>query len=162
MEDYMKLKYITWIPAAIVMIIIFAFSAKPAEHSNDSSKIIAEQILNVYENITNNEYEYNVRERLIDKINHYVRKSAHFLEYALLGFCICFHLTIIKITGLKQFLYATALSALYASSDEIHQYFVPGRSCQLTDILLDSCGAATGALLLIFILYLINVIKRKR
>lgn len=33
---------------------------------------------------------------------------------------------------------------LYAASDEIHQIFVPGRACMLTDVCIDSAGALLG------------------
>ncbi|MGV8147186.1 MAG: VanZ family protein [Alkaliphilus sp.] len=36
---------------------------------------------------------------------------------------------------------------LYAISDETHQIFVPGRSAQVSDILIDSVGAAVGILI---------------
>lgn len=155
----MKAKYLSWIPAGIVMVIIFLFSAKPAVSSNNGSLIISEQILNLYENITNNEYDDTVRNKILDHINHAVRKGAHFLEYALLAWCICLHLMVLKLRGIRLFLYATLSSAVYALTDEIHQYFVAGRSCQLTDVLLDSCGAATGALIFIITLCIINKVK---
>lgn len=31
-------------------------------------------------------------------------------------------------------------------TDEVHQLFVPGRSCQVTDMLIDSCGVLAGVL----------------
>ena len=43
-------------------------------------------------------------------------------------------------------------AALYASSDELHQYFVSGRACQPRDILVDCLGASFG-LLAFFIIY---------
>lgn len=42
---------------------------------------------------------------------------------------------------------AFAFSALYAASDEFHQLFVPGRAGLLSDVGIDSCGAAVGAAL---------------
>ena len=36
---------------------------------------------------------------------------------------------------------------LYAISDEVHQYFVPGRAMMATDVLIDSIGAILGCLL---------------
>ena len=36
---------------------------------------------------------------------------------------------------------------LYAISDEIHQLFVPGRSGQVSDVLLDTLGAFTGIMI---------------
>lgn len=153
----MKLKYISWIPAVIVMVVIFLFSARPAVSSNDSSKTIAAQVLRLYEDISNNEIDTSTRESILDKLNHIIRKSAHFLEFALLAWCSGLHLAVLKLGTRKLIAYATLFSAVYALTDEIHQYFVPGRSCQITDVLLDSCGAATGAL--VFIL-MMNVAKR--
>ena len=42
---------------------------------------------------------------------------------------------------------AEIFCALYACSDELHQYFVPGRSCKFFDVCVDSTGAFFGALL---------------
>ena len=39
------------------------------------------------------------------------------------------------------------IGTLYAVSDEIHQLFVEGRSCEVRDMLLDSVGVAAGVLL---------------
>ena len=47
----------------------------------------------------------------------------------------------------KAMVFSLWTCALYAVSDEIHQLFVSGRSCQLTDVLLDSAGAFVGHLL---------------
>ena len=48
--------------------------------------------------------------------------------------------------------------AAYAATDEFHQLFVPGRSGQLKDVLIDTAGGALGLGLLALILYL----KRRR
>jgi len=39
------------------------------------------------------------------------------------------------------------IGALYALTDEIHQYFVAGRACQLSDVLIDSVGVFLGVCL---------------
>ena len=44
-------------------------------------------------------------------------------------------------------LIAWGAAVLYSVTDEIHQMFVPGRSCELRDVAIDSCGVATGILL---------------
>ena len=49
---------------------------------------------------------------------------------------------------------AEIFCALYACSDEFHQYFVPGRSCKFFDVCVDSSGAFFGALLFWGIFYL--------
>lgn len=62
-----------------------------------------------------------------------------------------------KIQNKKKIIYSVLLCMLYAITDEIHQHFVPGRSCELRDVLIDT----TGALLGIFISYLIMRIFRR-
>lgn len=36
---------------------------------------------------------------------------------------------------------------LYALSDEIHQYFVPGRACRVFDVIVDTAGSVFFCLL---------------
>ena len=43
---------------------------------------------------------------------------------------------------------STLIASLYGLSDEIHQYFVPGRSTEVLDWVADSLGALIGAFLL--------------
>ena len=47
----------------------------------------------------------------------------------------------------KFIIRAEIFCALYACSDEFHQYFVPGRSCKFFDVCVDSTGTFFGALL---------------
>ncbi|HJA34824.1 MAG TPA: VanZ family protein [Candidatus Mediterraneibacter merdigallinarum] len=50
-------------------------------------------------------------------------------------------------------------AALYAATDEVHQLFVPGRSGQISDVILDSAGALAGVLVLAAVR---KLIKRKQ
>jgi len=49
---------------------------------------------------------------------------------------------------LRTALLSWGIGALYALTDEVHQSFVPGRSCEIRDILIDSCGVAAGVLIM--------------
>lgn len=40
----------------------------------------------------------------------------------------------------KLFFLVFIIAVLYAASDELHQYFVPGRSCDLNDFITDCLG----------------------
>ncbi len=44
---------------------------------------------------------------------------------------------------------AVALASSYGISDEVHQWFVPGRSADWRDVVADAIGAALGAALLL-------------
>ena len=48
---------------------------------------------------------------------------------------------------------AWAFCIFYATTDEFHQLFVPGRTGRLLDIGIDSCGALLGSLILLFFVY---------
>lgn len=152
----MKLKYISWLPAVMIMGIIFYFSSKPAETSGNDSLAVVKYIVNIYENITGTEHQDN--EDLMEILDVIVRKGAHFCEYALLATAIAFHLYHIDQKGRQLFLLPIIISALYAASDEYHQTFIPGRSGQFSDVLLDSAGALVGSA---FFYMLILFIKKK-
>lgn len=79
--------------------------------------------------------------------NYLVRKTAHFTEYAVLGVLVSNALGPAWARNPRAYLLVAAVLALVPSIDETIQLFVPGRSGQVTDVLLDCCGAATGAVL---------------
>jgi len=86
-----------------------------------------------------------------DLLHFLLRKGAHFSAYFMLALCIAHGLKY-YMGGYKLFLWAWGLASLYGVTDEIHQYFVPGRSCLLSDMLINAAGAATGTA--IVLLYL--------
>ena len=52
---------------------------------------------------------------------------------------------------------AIIIAIFYGLSDEIHQFFVPGRACMFSDFLVDSAG-----ILLASFLYVLSLKRRKR
>ena len=79
--------------------------------------------------------------------NFVVRKTAHFCEYLALGFCASHALDAERRPTRGRLASCALLLVLVPSIDETIQLFVPGRSGQVTDVLLDCCGAATGVAL---------------
>jgi len=79
-----------------------------------------------------------------------IRKSAHFLEYAVLAILLCRALTEPGARPTPAILLRVIVScAIYACLDELHQLFVPRRTGSFYDSLLDTLGATVGALLLL-------------
>jgi VanZ family protein len=79
----------------------------------------------------------------IDFLHHIVRKSAHVTEYFI------FSLLVLRgIRGgrrglrLAWVLTTIAIVFAYASLDEFHQSFVPGRTAAFSDVLIDTSGGA--------------------
>lgn len=80
----------------------------------------------------------------------YALKYGHFLGYSLIGFVCCRLLTAQQKefpNWPKNILITVLFGALWASSDEFHQSFVPGRHPMVSDVILDSSGVLFGALL---------------
>ena len=73
-----------------------------------------------------------------------VRKGAHFVVYfALGGLVISFFKEFGQIDK-KMVLLAIFVTFLYACSDEVHQLMIPGRSGQISDVMLDTISAFLG------------------
>ncbi len=90
-----------------------------------------------------------------------IRKVAHFSLYFAMGiFSFCAFITYKKIKAVIRILSAFILCGLYAISDEIHQYFVPGRACELRDVLIDCSGALLSIGLLTLFCYLFKKIRK--
>lgn len=147
----MNVKYISWIPAVIIMVMIFAFSAKPAINSNKSSLKIVNDMIQIYQTVTNTEIQTDQRIQLENRLNLIVRKTAHFSEYLLLAAAIAFHLAVWEGKGKSLYVLPIIISFLYAATDEYHQLFVPGRSGMFRDVLIDTSGAVFGTLLFAWI-----------
>lgn len=79
-----------------------------------------------------------------------ILKSFHLIEYAILAFLLLFAIYKNKL--------AIFIAYLYAISDEIHQYFIPGRTGLFRDTLIDLIGILIG----IFIFNKIFSLKKKR
>jgi len=74
-------------------------------------------------------------------MHHIIRKCAHFTEYFILSLLILRGIRgERRETHLRWALVAIIVVAGYASLDELHQAFVPGRTPAVTDVLLDTTG----------------------
>jgi len=79
------------------------------------------------------------------EIHHVLRKSAHFTEYFILSVLILRGIRgQSRETHLRWALLAILIVAGYASLDELHQAFVPGRTAAFTDVLLDTTGGVAA------------------
>jgi VanZ family protein len=83
-------------------------------------------------------------------VHHLVRKSAHFAEYAILS-ALWFRALCLGLPSLWQIRWAligVVISLSVAVFDELHQSFVPSRTGNARDVLLDLCGALFAQLLI--------------
>ena len=152
-------RLILWIAVGIVAGMIFWFSAQDGATSGQLSGGITEKgvggVEPDYDSLPEPE-----QQTLFDAVQFAVRKSAHFSEYALLGFllrllCASYAL---RRGGLVAWLCGTG----YAATDELHQWFVAARSAMWQDVCLDSSGVFAGVLFATGILALIAYRRNRR
>jgi VanZ family protein len=77
-------------------------------------------------------------------------KHAHSIAYAVLGGLLLRALSGAAWAGItwRRVAAAVALSTLYGVTDELHQWFVPGREASLADLAADAVGAGVAAVVL--------------
>lgn len=72
------------------------------------------------------------------------RKAAHIVAYFVLGLIIYSIIKTYKLTIKRTIVLSIILALLYAIFDEVHQLFVPGRSGEIRDVLIDTVAAGAG------------------
>ena len=132
-----------------IMAFIFFQAALPADLSSEESGRVVDLIVRLFQGVAPID-----RETLV----FIVRKGAHFTEYMILG---GFLVPAVKewmavdttpVPVVRERITAWLAGTLYAVTDEIHQSFVPGRSCELRDMGIDSCGVLAGVLVVSFLM----------
>lgn len=137
----------SWIPVLIWMGVIFYLSHQPASESSELSASLAATILYMIEVIIPVDPDY---------FHHFVRKSAHFFAYFILGILV---VNAFRVYNFKYAAYSLFICVLYAISDEVHQLFIPGRSGELRDVLIDGTGAFVGIGVYFLIKKVLNLVK---
>jgi VanZ family protein len=128
-----------WLPLLVWMGIIFSASSDSGSFQH-SSRIVAPLVRWLLPNLS---------DEAVYAIVVFVRKCAHLAEYAVLALLLWRALRRESTQGNTAWRWSKAglvlvLVALYASSDEIHQAFVPSREASIWDVMLDTTGAAFG------------------
>lgn len=150
MKKYKKWCY--WIPAVVMMVVIFLFSAADGEESSELSTGVTEQVIGIVNDVCQLEMTDAQKIEANETLEFYVRKTAHFTEYMILAFCMLLALKKCHgIYGRKLYVLAFVFTVTYAASDELHQSFVGGRSPQFRDVLIDGSGALAAVLLYLLI-----------
>lgn len=145
------------LPMLIIMIIIFCFSAQPSAQSSASSNFVVDHLIQVIggieEKLGMESTEPILDQKGMEIMTFLVRKLAHTFEYAVLGISICIFLYLNQWSYKKLFLISLGIGFAYACTDEFHQWFVPGRSCEFRDVLIDTNGVFLGLLISLFYLH---------
>ena len=129
------------------MMFIFYMSDQPASISSSQSGDFKEMIINtpIIGAIA--------KPTLTSQIGEFViRKSAHMFLYFMLSILVFNIVYKIKYNNKNSILKASIITLLiiflYACTDEIHQLFIPGRSGEFRDVMVDTFGGIIGLILM--------------
>jgi len=140
------------------MALVFKFSSEKSDKSSNTSGSVIKVFLNVF--TSTKKLDDNAKIKLIEKYEPLIRKLAHFSLYTLGGILIMGLVNTYDIEIKLKIIYSFLFGALYACSDELHQFFVEGRSCEFRDVCIDSSGVFLGIMIVLFISKIIYVFNQ--
>lgn len=133
---------LSWAAVALCMAVIFELSHETAAVSSGKSNGVLSMLLEQFGIVVS---------------SHTIRKTAHALEYC--GLALLLYHAYFQSFRKVQPLLTMLTAVLYAASDEIHQYFIAGRACQLRDVFVDFVGAAAGVAVCTVVWYIWHLQK---
>lgn len=141
-----KIQVLFTVATILWMLLIFSFSMEPGNESTETSSGVTRFVARIF--ISDFEtWPEKEQQELLSRWSYPVRKCGHLTEYAVLGFFVYGTFYSYGMKRKKCFLLAVSVAILYACSDEIHQYFIPGRDGKALDVCIDSIGIYIGSLL---------------
>ena len=139
-QTSMRFRIIVFMLTAGMVTFAFVHSSMPADLSGEESESVMDFLQYIL-----NFFGFNA-----ELTDHIVRKAAHFTEYTAIGMllvCCAYSFSRTKpYRYYSQILFAGLATAV---CDETIQLNVPGRSGQITDVLLDFSGVITGAVIML-------------
>lgn len=143
-----KKHILRWTMLVLWMVFIFYMSSESGNESQEQSDLVLSIL-----NFLGLEWSDSIQ----NVASFIVRKAAHITEYLIL-YILIFRVVILYSDSRKAKIISLICMILYASTDEIHQLFVPGRSGMLRDVFIDSIGGIIG----IGIISMYEYIRRKK
>lgn len=125
-------KYVFLFMTTVIIAFIWGNSLQDAAHSSVESRWVLDLVQSVFSMIPG-----------ISHVTMYeIRKAAHVTEYMALGFS----LSLVQVSRCGRCFAkdVVALGFLIACIDETLQLFSPGRSSQVSDVVIDTCGVILG------------------
>ena len=143
----------------LTFISIFNFSNQDGKESSGLSKKVARKIVDVFPYTKNLSEE--TKNKIVEKSQPIIRKGAHVSIYTLVGILMMSFISTYKIHLKYKFLISILVGLIYASSDEIHQSFIPGRTASIIDVGIDTAGVLLGIILVLIIISVYKALTEK-
>ena len=141
------LKPLSFIPAILLMMMIYHFSAQPADVSSQVSYKVSYKIVETADYVFETNLDYWQMDSWAQRIHGVTRKLAHMTEYFALAIAVSFPLYVYGVHGILLMLLAGMICVGFAAGDEYHQSFISGRSPSVRDVGIDSFGIFWGIIL---------------
>ena len=138
------LKPLSFLPAIVMMCIIFSFSSQDGVDSGSLSHEVSVKIVEVGNEVLQKGLSDWEIDEVATKIEYPVRKVAHMTEYFLLAVAVSFPFYVYGLRGFPLMLVAGFICVGFACGDEYHQSFVDGRGPSVRDVGIDSIGVFAG------------------
>lgn len=138
------LKPLSFLPALVMMYVIFNFSAQSGDISGNLSHQVSVKIVEIGNEVLHKDLDETGILEVADEIEYYVRKAAHMTEYFFLAVAVSFPLYVYGLRGFPLMLVAGIICVGFACGDEYHQSFVDGRGPSIKDVGIDSIGVFFG------------------
>lgn len=138
------LKPLSFLPALVMMYVIFNFSAQSGDVSGNLSHQVSVKIVEIGNEVLHKDLDEAGILEVADRIEYPVRKLAHMTEYFFLAVAVSFPLYVYGLRGFPLMLVAGIICVGFACGDEYHQSFVDGRGPSVKDVGIDSIGVFFG------------------
>lgn len=151
-----QIKIFNIILIVIWMISVFCFSNQQGTESGDTSRKFTVAIIRI---LTGKSFELD--NSFIESIQLFIRKMAHFTVYSIGGFLIMNYTDTTDKACKQKILYSIGFGGSYAVTDELHQFFVSGRSGNIFDVGIDIAGVITGIFVYLALRKIIGILINK-
>lgn len=147
------------------LMLIFGFSSESRNESASRSRNVTIAVARLL-NPSFDDMSPDEQNAVVDDLHHYVRKAAHFLEFALLGFLTAVLTVLVwRFFDPHPILWLTLcipafFCLLSAVADEVYQIFT-NRGSSAADVMIDFSGAVCGVIFLHLCLIVAACIRRK-
>lgn len=137
-------KPLSFLPAILMMYVIFNFSAQTGVDSGNLSYTVSHKIVEIGNKILQKGMEEWEIDEKAAEIEYPVRKIAHMTEYFILAVTVSLPFYVYGLRGFALLLVAGLICVGFACGDEYHQSFVAGRGPSIKDVGIDSIGVFLG------------------
>ncbi len=160
-------KIVSTIPALLTEAMVFFFSSQDGNESGALSGGITEKVARFLYRFFGNGRSEEESLIFLENLETLIRKMGHAGEHGLLMLAVFLPVTVFTrkkegyLSLFPRLCLSFLITVILAASDEIHQLFVAGRACELTDVLIDASGALAMGLAITVIDLILRHFKNK-